>query len=418
MKSPRRIALLGILALLATASAWAQSPAMPFHSPDAAVTPTTNPSLSVSPDARMLLDEMTQAYAGLKSLSVAGKLTSNFDIDGQKDSQQSEFTAIWGAGGKFRHELHGDAVLGNTGDKVYAFIVAENAYITHDAPAAVNLDSLDTAIARVLRGQNPSLALALCGNAEKELLDGAQTVEKVADVIVNAAACPALRISTPDRDLTVAVDPRTHLMRWTSVDMTKLVRQKGAHDVKSALLTYDYATTNTAPINASQFAWSPPAGAQEMQQDSGAGAQAPDLEGKIAPAFTLSGLDGNQVNSADFKGSVVVVDFWATWCGPCVASLPQLDEIYKSLKSSGLKVYALDQQEDKPTVQKWVTDNKLTIPALLDSDGKVGQAYGAQAIPETVVIGKDGKIRKVLVGAGPENEQALRDAINKALAEK
>jgi peroxiredoxin len=410
------IGWLGILAALSTASAWAQSPVSPFRSPDSALTPATNPSLSVAPDARMLLDEMTQAYAGLKSLSVAGKLTSNFDIDGQKDSQQSDFTAIWGAGGKFRHELRGDAVLGNTGEKVYAFIVAENAYITHDATAAVTLDSLDTAIAHVLRGQNPSLALALCGNAEKELLDGAQTVQKIADVVVNAAACPALRISTPDRDLTVALDPHTHLMRWTSVDMTRLVRQKGAHDVKSALLTYDYATTGTGPINASQFAWSPPAGAQEMQQDSGA--QASDLEGKDAPAFTLSGLDGKQVNSADFKGSVVVVDFWATWCGPCVASLPQLDEIYKNLKSSGLKVFALDQQEDKPTVQKWVTDNKLSIPALLDSDGKVGQAYGAQAIPETVVIGKDGKIRKVVVGASPENEQALRDAINKALAEK
>jgi peroxiredoxin len=396
------------------ASAARAQPAATQPSAADVAAPTTNPSASVTPGARKLLEQISHAYAGLKSLSISGKIKSNFDIDGQRDAHESDFTAIYDAGGKFRHEIKGDAILGNTGQKVYAFITADNAYITHDAPVVLTLDSLDTQIARVLRKQNPSLALALSGDAEKELLDGAQSVEDIGDVNVDAGSWPAIRIVGKDRDVTIALDAKTHLVRWTAVDVAKTVRQQGAHDVKSAMLTYDYANTSAAPVDAAQFAWSPPPGAQEIQQDAAGGS---DLEGKAAPAFALTGLDGKQVSSADLKGSVYVLDFWATWCGPCVAALPHLDETYKSLKGSGLKVYACDQQEDKDTVQKFVTDTKLSIPVLLDSDGKVGQAYGVQGIPQTVVIGKDGKIRKVFVGTGPGSDDAIRAAVNKALAE-
>jgi hypothetical protein len=156
----RLMGCLLILAALGVSSARADAPAT--TQPAANAAPAT-----VSPDARKLLTQISQAYSGLKSLSVAGKISSDFDIDGQKDSHQSDFNGIYDAGGKFRHELKGDAILGNTGEKIYAFIVTDNSYITHDAPAAATLDSIDPQIAHVVRKQNPSLALALSGDAEK-----------------------------------------------------------------------------------------------------------------------------------------------------------------------------------------------------------------------------------------------------------
>jgi len=139
------------------------------------------------------------------------------------------------------------------------------------------------------------------------------------------------------------------------------------------------------------------------------------LLGKPAPSFKLKDLDGKDVALSELKGSVVVLDFWATWCGPCVMSLPKIDELNKDKKGDGLKVFAVNQSEDKELVQGFIKSKGLTLPVLLDSDGKVGNKYKADAIPETVVIGKDGTVRKVFVGAGPNTEKSLREAVETAM---
>ena len=141
------------------------------------------------------------------------------------------------------------------------------------------------------------------------------------------------------------------------------------------------------------------------------------LEGKAAPDFKLTGLDDKQVSLADLKGSVAVVDFWATWCPPCRASLPHLDETYQKFKGDGLKVYAINVGEEKQQVQAFVEKTKLAVPVLLDSDSSVLQKYQGSGIPETVVIGKDGRIRKVLVGFGEGSEDQIVAAVKAAMAE-
>ncbi len=147
------------------------------------------------------------------------------------------------------------------------------------------------------------------------------------------------------------------------------------------------------------------------QQD----APAMALVGKPAPDFKLEGLDGKEVHLADLKGSVVVLDFWATWCGPCVQSMPHLDELYKAESPKGLKVFAVNQEEDKDTVQGFLKSRNLTVPALLDKDGQVGQAYEANAIPQTVIVGKDGKVRKVFIGYGMDTGDQIRKEVEAAM---
>jgi thiol-disulfide isomerase/thioredoxin len=114
---------------------------------------------------------------------------------------------------------------------------------------------------------------------------------------------------------------------------------------------------------------------------------------------------------------VTILDFWATWCPPCRASLPHLGEVYAKLKGDGLKVYAVNVAEDKPTVQAFIEKTKLAVPVLLDTDGSVAQKFDANAIPETVLIGKDGKIRKIFIGFSPETEDQITAAAKAALAE-
>src|SRR5439155_11487496 len=151
--------------------------------------------------------------------------------------------------------------------------------------------------------------------------------------------------------------------------------------------------------------------------DSGApGEAATALVGKPAPDFTLPGLDDKPVALADLKGSVVVLDFWATWCGPCVASMPHLDKLYKEESPAGLKLYAINLQEDKVKVHKFTESKQLGLPVLLDSKGEVAKKYLVSGIPQTVVIGKDGLVKKVIVGFGGD-ESELRAAVDAAISQ-
>src|SRR5688572_5939717 len=128
--------------------------------------------------------------------------------------------------------------------------------------------------------------------------------------------------------------------------------------------------------------------------------QPPDtrsLEGKKAPDFSLTTLDGQDVKLADLKGNVVVLDFWATWCGPCVKAMPHLQELANDteLKEKGLRVFAVNLRESEDKVEPFIESNQYTLTVPMDREGSVAQSYKVQGIPTQVVIGRNGMIHKV-----------------------
>jgi peroxiredoxin len=144
------------------------------------------------------------------------------------------------------------------------------------------------------------------------------------------------------------------------------------------------------------------------------------LIGKVAPDFSLQSLDNQPVKLSSLKGSVVVVDFWATWCPPCRESLPNLNRMSNdaALAGRGLKVLAVNSQEPADTVKTFVEQNHYSFPVALDSDGSAERLYDVTGLPTTVVIGRDGNIRKMFVGFDPATtESELSSAVEKALAE-
>lgn len=112
-----------------------------------------------------------------------------------------------------------------------------------------------------------------------------------------------------------------------------------------------------------------------------------------APDFSLKDLNGKTVKLSDYKGKVVILNFWATWCPYCIDEMPDLDKLSKEYSKSGETVIlAIDVQEDAKKVEKFVSDNKFSLPVLLDTDGSVASAYGISGYPTTFIINKDGTV--------------------------
>jgi peroxiredoxin len=383
--------------------------------------------LQASPEAQEVLGGIRDAYAKLKTLSLTGKLSADLDIDGTKKNDTVELSASYAAPNLYRHVLKGNVEAGSTGEKVYAYQPGENVYVIKDAPTGrpAKADDLPGPIGKLLDQQNPSLLLALVADAAAQLTDGVSRVERGADVKIGDVAYTALNFTTQDNgEVQLLVDPNTKLVRKITADLRKKIEASGQQDVKQAQITIDYTEVKSASDAAAagpkpaEFAWAPPQGARDFAALAAADdkPEAASLEGKAAPDFTLKGIDGKEVKLSALKGSVVVLDFWATWCPPCRASLPHLDTLNKELTPKGVKVFAVNLEEDQEVVKKFIADTKLATAVLLDSTGATAQSYGATAIPETVVVGKDGKIKKVFVGFDPnKSPAALKEAVEAAL---
>jgi peroxiredoxin len=123
--------------------------------------------------------------------------------------------------------------------------------------------------------------------------------------------------------------------------------------------------------------------------------------GRIAPDFSLVGLDGKMISLKDYQGSPVLLNFWATWCGPCRFEMHFIQEIYRDpeWQAAGLEIIAVNIGESGPNVEEFLSDNGLTFPVVLDLSTEVAKRYNIRAIPTTFFIDKDGIIERIDVGA-------------------
>jgi thiol-disulfide isomerase/thioredoxin len=124
------------------------------------------------------------------------------------------------------------------------------------------------------------------------------------------------------------------------------------------------------------------------------------LWGKPAPDFTLPIVSGPYpAKLAELAGHVVIVDFWATWCGPCIIAMPHLNEWQKKYAGAGLRIVGISSEE-KDVIQAFVVDNRIEYTIARDEDDKVARSYVVAALPMMVVIDKTGTVRYTGLGAG------------------
>jgi len=135
-----------------------------------------------------------------------------------------------------------------------------------------------------------------------------------------------------------------------------------------------------------------------------------------APDFTLAQLEGPRVQLSGLRGQVVIMEFWATWCGPCQFSLPSLEVIYKRYRDRGVEVLLLNEGESAETARKWA-GRRFTAPILLDQDQRVGALYQVRGIPRLFIVDQQGNLVYVHEGYGGGLERNLKLILEELLAQ-
>ncbi|NRG47535.1 redoxin domain-containing protein [Bacillus sp. CRN 9] len=133
-------------------------------------------------------------------------------------------------------------------------------------------------------------------------------------------------------------------------------------------------------------------------------------EGSPAPDFELTTLNGNTVKLSDYKGKKVILNFWASWCPPCVAEMPHMQQFYENNKENDIEIVAVNLTSlDKgmSEIKKFVDENNLSFTIPLDKDGTIGIQYETFSIPTSYIIDSNGIIIKKIVG--PMNEAMMED---------
>jgi len=160
---------------------------------------------------------------------------------------------------------------------------------------------------------------------------------------------------------------------------------------------------------------------REAADDTGQspGGRAPGTEsvmvGKPAPDFELELIGGSRFHLAQSKGKIVILDFWATWCGPCLQAMPQVERVASEFRDRGVQLIAVNLQEEPKQISSMLERHKLQPSVALDLDGAVAEKYAANAIPQTVIIDRDGTVARLYVGGGAHLGDQLRDALNALL---
>ena len=111
-----------------------------------------------------------------------------------------------------------------------------------------------------------------------------------------------------------------------------------------------------------------------------------------APDFTLVNPAGKKVSLHDFRGKVVFLNFWASWCGPCRGEMPGMDKLYREFKGKGFEIFAVNVKDKRDDALKFMKDLKISYPVALDPEGEIGLLYGAWAMPSTYLIDRKGVV--------------------------
>jgi peroxiredoxin len=143
---------------------------------------------------------------------------------------------------------------------------------------------------------------------------------------------------------------------------------------------------------------------------------AEEIQGK-APDFTLKSQNGDNIKLSELRGKVILINFWASWCGPCRQEMPELDQLYQHYRSLGFTILGVNVEENSDAAKSLLKDVRVTFPILFDNTNKVSDLYKVQGMPSTIIVDRDGNKRYRYIGYQHGYEQEYQKQIRNLIRE-
>jgi hypothetical protein len=383
----------------------AQEPSVSPQATRAAAEQTdSDTNIGLPVDAAALLKQVTAFYQQAESLSVDTEMVMKIKMQGNDESVSLKREIALVRPNKLLLRNTGefpgiDVYL--DGQSLVMHMTATNEYT--EEPSPTFFMELVSKTALVSGGMTTGIVLNLLGDMPYEtLMLGVTDQQYLGIEEIDGQRVHRLFFQTDQFDWEVSIradgDP---LLKRVATDMSKAMQMfagDGEGNAPEMILTETFGSwAINAPIAAEKFVFTPPDGAEEVDS-----------------FFDL--LDGGRLRLADHAGkNFVMLDFWATWCGPCVEELPLLVEMADEYRDKGVVFYAVNQQEDADTIRAFLEEKKLNLTVALDLDGTAGEAYHVAGIPVLALIDKAGLVQSVHVGYSPTIKQTLRQELDDLL---
>tara|TARA_B100000809_G_C15122524_1_gene524905 strand:+ start:945 stop:1451 length:507 start_codon:yes stop_codon:yes gene_type:complete len=139
--------------------------------------------------------------------------------------------------------------------------------------------------------------------------------------------------------------------------------------------------------------------------------------GQLAPDFTLKSMAGANLKLTEQRGNIIVINFWASWCGPCRKEMPVLQDFYDKYQSLGVSVWGVNVEQENQAGRDFLADLNLSFPILFDASNTISAMYQVEAMPTTIIVDRDGLVRYAFKGYKPGYEKKYAKAIKKLIRE-
>ncbi|MGD9724663.1 MAG: DUF2092 domain-containing protein [Pirellulales bacterium] len=404
--------------------------------------PAAAAEAKVDAKAQKVIDDFSKYYAGLKGFSV--KVDIDLAVEQQGKKQEVHFSQQLAAErpNKLSYVSDGAAGGGATivsdGKDIAVYIKGFGKYAVEPAPESFDAVFKNPIVMGVLSMGNatPVTTSIVSADPAKKLVEMAESIEYGGLVDVDKTKCHLLKATGPQMDWQLWIDSgKQPLVRRFVPDLAKafekMAAQRGGNPQVAGLKVNNTVNYNEWQVDpkfpADAFAFKAPDDATKVDSlmemiTGGRKAVEPQphaLLGKPAPEVDLELLDGGKLNLASYKNkNVVILDFWATWCGPCVQAMPVIEKVAGKYRDKGVLLFAVNIQEMPDDIQKFLKEAELKVNVALDKDGDVARSFLANAIPQTVLVGKDGTVQVVKIGISPDLEDALSGDLESLLAGK